>query len=411
MKDKGTSDITKAGFCWSSVNKEPTTADSNNDLTSSLKGETPKWNSSLTDLEPGSTVYIRAYVSNSEGMNYSDVLTFTATASKAPVLSAVTTVAAEGFAVTAQASLTDAGIPAATKVGFCWSMENKEPTASDSSNDLSAQITDSIKTFKATLSDLEPGATYYIRAYAVNTSGTVYSAVASFTVAPAQLAVLSSIVDRASTVLTRSLEATLVDVGKPSVTAVGFCWSSSTATPTISDTSNNLLSQVTGNNSKLSATLSGVSTTTYNVRAYATNKAGTVYSDVFTFTTGLAVMPELNIELKDTTSVSFTIESELINKGSSDVRTIGFCWSATNTAPTVSDSKVDCTSQLTSGVATIENVFFNKDLKSNTTYYFRAYATNTEGTGYSESVIKVKTPYGNAGWEFSIDGLPTHDWK
>lgn len=412
LKDKGTSDITKAGFCWSTTNQEPTVADSSNDLTSSLSGETPKWNASLTDLEPGSTVYIRAYASNSEGMSYSEVLTFTATASKAPVLSAVTTAAAEGFAVTAQASLTDAGIPAATKVGFCWSMENKEPTTSDSSNDLSAQITDSIKTFKATLADLEPGATYYIRAYAVNTGGTVYSNAATFTVAPAQLASLSSIVEKGFTVLTRSIEATLLDAGKPSVTAAGFCWSASASLPTVSDSYNNLVSQVTGNNSTLSATLTGLaSTTTYRVRAYATNKAGTVYSDVFTFTTGQAIMPTLTVGLKDTTSVSFILESELVNKGSSDVKAIGFCWSATNTVPTISDSKKDCTSQLGSGVVTIENLFNNSDLKPNTTYYFRAYATNSEGTGYSESVITVKTPYGNADWEFSIGGLPTQDWK
>jgi hypothetical protein len=76
------------------------------------------------------------------------------------------------------------------------------------------------------------------------------------------------------------------------------------------------------------------------------------------------------------------------NKGSSDVLpkmiTYDVCWSATNQEPTIADSKtseplvlISCTSNLTG-------------LSPNTTYYARAYATNSGGTGYG-NVIKFTT--------------------
>jgi hypothetical protein len=62
----------------------------------------------------------------------------------------------------------------------------------------------------------------------------------------------------------------------------------------------------------------------------------------------------------------------------------GVCWSATNHEPTIADSKtsepvvlISCTSNLTG-------------LSPNTTYYARAYATNSAGTGYG-NVIKFTT--------------------
>ncbi|MDB5061898.1 MAG: hypothetical protein JWP67_1741 [Mucilaginibacter sp.] len=62
----------------------------------------------------------------------------------------------------------------------------------------------------------------------------------------------------------------------------------------------------------------------------------------------------------------------------------GVCWSATNQEPTIADSKtseplvlISCTSNLTG-------------LSPNTTYYARAYATNSGGTGYG-NVIKFTT--------------------
>ncbi|MFD0794707.1 hypothetical protein ACFQZX_13855 [Mucilaginibacter litoreus] len=62
----------------------------------------------------------------------------------------------------------------------------------------------------------------------------------------------------------------------------------------------------------------------------------------------------------------------------------GVCYSTTNSQPTINDSK------------TKEKVIYNtwnshiQNLTPNTTYYIRAYATNTAGTGYG-NVIQIKT--------------------
>ncbi|MDN3584027.1 NHL repeat-containing protein [Mucilaginibacter flavus] len=75
----------------------------------------------------------------------------------------------------------------------------------------------------------------------------------------------------------------------------------------------------------------------------------------------------------------------LITENSTDAITYnGVCWSATNSTPTIADSKTQ---------DTVLNLYFRsrmKGLKVNTKYYVRAYATNAAGTAYG-SVIEFTT--------------------
>ena len=63
----------------------------------------------------------------------------------------------------------------------------------------------------------------------------------------------------------------------------------------------------------------------------------------------------------------------------------GVCWSATNALPTVNDSKTVDTVGTSGFASTITG------LTGGTSYYVRAYATNSNGTGYG-AVITFKTP-------------------
>jgi len=72
----GTSAISKAGFCWSATNETPMVDDSSNDLTGQLTSENMTLNSTLSDLTPNTTYYIRAYATNEHGTSYSEVFTF-----------------------------------------------------------------------------------------------------------------------------------------------------------------------------------------------------------------------------------------------------------------------------------------------------------------------------------------------
>lgn len=75
----------------------------------------------------------------------------------------------------------------------------------------------------------------------------------------------------------------------------------------------------------------------------------------------------------------------LITENSTDAITAnGVCWSATNSTPTIADSKTQ---------DTVLNLYFvskMKPLKVNTKYYVRAYATNAAGTAYG-SVVTFTT--------------------
>src|SRR4029079_19646198 len=71
--------------------------------------------------------------------------------------------------------------------------------------------------------------------------------------------------------------------------------------------------------------------------------------------------------------------------GGGPISASGVCWSKTNNTPTLSDSKTSGTTSSGSFTSVMNN------LEENTTYYARAFATNSAGTGYG-NVVTFKTP-------------------
>lgn len=82
-------------------------------------------------------------------------------------------------------------------------------------------------------------------------------------------------------------------------------------------------------------------------------------------------------EIMQTTAVC---GGEIINDGGYTVTARGVCWS-TNQNPTISDNKTSDGSG--AGIFTSSMT----GLRANTTYYIRAYATNSYGTGYGSSFV------------------------
>ena len=66
--------------------------------------------------------------------------------------------------------------------------------------------------------------------------------------------------------------------------------------------------------------------------------------------------------------------------GGAAITASGICWSKTNNTPTITDSIVASTTTTGSFTAVITN------LVQNTTYYIRAFATNSAGTGYGNMI-------------------------
>jgi uncharacterized protein (TIGR02145 family) len=165
--------------------------------------------------------------------------------------------------------------------------------------------------------------------------------------------------------------------GGAAVTAKGVCWNTS-PDPTIS---NNKTSDGTGAGS-FSSSLTGLTAgTTYYVRAYATNTAGTGYGNQVTFTTSQIALATLT-----TTTITSITQTTAVSGGNitadngSSVTARGVCW-GTATNPTIALSTK--TSDGTGTGSFVSNLI---SLQPGAIYYVRSYATNNAGTAYGTEV-------------------------
>jgi uncharacterized protein (TIGR02145 family) len=165
--------------------------------------------------------------------------------------------------------------------------------------------------------------------------------------------------------------------GGAAVTAKGVCWNTS-PDPTVA---NSKTSDGTGAGSFISSLTGLTAGTTYYVRAYATNSAGTGYGNQVTFSTLQVATPVLTTtaitSITPTTAVSGgNITAD--NGGSVTAR--GVCW-GTATNPTIA-----LTTKTTDGTGTGSFVSNLISLQPGTIYYVRSYATNSSGTSYGNEI-------------------------
>jgi uncharacterized protein (TIGR02145 family) len=166
------------------------------------------------------------------------------------------------------------------------------------------------------------------------------------------------------------------DEGSSLVKVRGVCWNTTTK-PTVDD---NQTTDSTGGGSFVSSMTGLVPNTRYLVRAYATNNAGTGYGLEISFNTQPTGLPIITtkdaiLSIPD----HYLTGGTIISDGGMAVTERGVCWS-THQSPTILDKKTsDSTGvgSFSSRIAGIERL---------TTYYVRAYATNSLGTAYGNQV-------------------------
>jgi gliding motility-associated-like protein len=134
----------------------------------------------------------------------------------------------------------------------------------------------------ATISGLAAGTTYYYRAKATNSNGTnINSTINSFTTTAAALATVTTTAVTTFAANTATLAGNVSADGGASVTEKGIVYNIG-GTPTITDTK---IANGSGTGA-ISVNATGLAPgTTYHVRAYATNSAGTAYGTDQSFTT------------------------------------------------------------------------------------------------------------------------------
>jgi hypothetical protein len=206
------------------------------------------------------------------GTSYGNELSFTTLA--APTLTTTAISSITGTSATSGGTVTSTGGAALTAVGVCWST-SQNPTIAlpTKTNDGTAN------SFTSNLSGLTAGTTYYVRAYATNSAGTSYGSQVSFATAAATPTVTTTAI---SSIAANSANSggEVTSIGGSALTAVGICWSTS-QNPTIANSNTN-----NGTATSFTSNLTGLAfSTTYYVRAYATNAAGTSYGNQVSFAT------------------------------------------------------------------------------------------------------------------------------
>lgn len=199
---------------------------------------------------------------------------------KPPVPPGIETIAASHIATTSMSSggtvTADGGAPVISR-GICWS------TSGSPSIDLSSKTNDGsgLGSFTSSLNGLSPNTTYYIRAYATNEAGTAYGTqVSATTLAASASLTTSQVADITS--FGAVTGGNITNDGGANITSRGVCWSTS-----VNPTSDMATRTQDGSGSgAFTSTLTGLaSRTTYYIRAYAVNSAGTAYGQQITLET------------------------------------------------------------------------------------------------------------------------------
>jgi pectin methylesterase-like acyl-CoA thioesterase len=248
-------------------------------------------------------------------------------------------------------------------------------------------VGNAVTLWQASLNDtVHDGDAFYLRIYPHNTAAegwaklvalhkvTIYGVTRGVTADPPEVTTMP--VTYISTTFATGGGNIVTDGGAP-VTARGMVWNES-GSPTTDD----YKTEAGMGSGSFSSQITGLTPgTLYYVRAYATNLAGTSYGQERQFTSLSAiVIPTVTTKAVSNILVK-TAESggEVTDWGGDTVKVRGLCWNTTG-SPTIADNfTVDG-----AGIGSYNSTM--TQLSETSTYYFRAYATNSAGTGYGNGL-------------------------
>ena len=169
----GGSEVTERGICWS-THDNPTITDNHVVNGIGLGSFTVE----MTGLNEDTKYYVRAYAINSYGIGYGNEVEFTTQSynpdSPSVIIIGMTDIIMD--AAVCNAEVVNEGNSSVNTRGVCWST-NPNPTIADSHENMGMGL----GVYSVNMNELTPGATYYVRAYAMNSYGISYSEEISFT--------------------------------------------------------------------------------------------------------------------------------------------------------------------------------------------------------------------------------------
>jgi len=168
----GGATVTSRGGAYSKTNATPTIADS----TSTTSGTTGTYNVAVSGVLEGSTYFVRAFATNSQGTGYGSKVDVTTTSTYSDVtttgVSDITCISAKGLG-----NVTSEHGSAVTERGFVLNTGGS-PTITSTKFVAS---TGGAGTYEVNLTGLSANTTYHSKAYATNAIGTSYGSESDFT--------------------------------------------------------------------------------------------------------------------------------------------------------------------------------------------------------------------------------------
>jgi len=390
----GGSPITTKGVCWGTTTN-PTTSD-----TKTQNGNgTGTFYSLIANLTPNTTYHVRAYATNGVGTSYGENKLFKTRPAVLPTLNTLNIDSIMEYSAMSGGSIISDGGDSITEKGICWStMEN--PTYN---LDTKVPNFENSRNYKCPVLALQPGTKYFVRAFARNSAGIAYGNQINFTTKATLPFICFNPIDAESIdAYSAKIGANIFSDGGSPILEKGICWSSTNVKPTIADSKT---SEGTGISTFTSILSNLTPNTKYYVRSYARNKVGIRYATtcndynlIWDFTTLPIRTPELStFQIKNIQETSANTNCIIYSDGRSKITSKGVCYSTTSTSPTINDNIIK-------DLSTIGTININiTNLKNNTIYYVRPFATNNAGTGYRE-VQSFKTKSSFSGTVTDIDG-------
>mgnify|MGYP002624721165 CR=1 FL=1 len=303
-------------------------------------------------------------------------------------------------------NVTSDGRSPVTARGVCWST-SENPTIHNEHTENGSGT----GYYTSKISGLSPEQTYYVRAYATNKEGTAYGEQITFSTYGNKPQVTTGNITNI-TGTSAKVSAIVNSSEDYPISACGVCWSSTTSTPSLMEEHT---SEVARSGEFTSNLINLKKSTTYYVRAYASNQNGTVYGETKSFTTsstsdGLPVVKTVD-PADNVTETSIITGINVTDDGGSAITECGVVYS-TSPNPTLNNS-----SKIVVGAST---GYFSATINGVTpftkAYYIRAYATNANGTAYGEQFsinpdyISLKTmEYG--GYIYRIKFMGNMPWN
>jgi phosphodiesterase/alkaline phosphatase D-like protein len=322
----------------------------------------------LTSLIPNITYHYRVVATNVNDTVYGADMTFTTTGSAPTAITrAATNVTSTGATlkgtVNAKNDSTTVTFEYGTSISYGSSITAVQSPVTGINN----------TTVSANLTGLTANTTYHYRVVATNSTGTTYGADRTFFTAAAGP---TATTQEASNIGPTSATLNGLVNANNNSTTVTFQFGPDT---NYGRTAAAAQSPVTGSvNTPVSADITNLTpNTTYHFRVVAESSSGTAYGADLTFFTEVKTPTVTTAPVTKITYHTAKSGGNVTDEGGSPVTARGVCWS-TSPGPTIADN------------FTVNDYGpgpFNStmnQLTPNTTYYVRAYATNSYGTAYGE---------------------------